>query len=311
MKSGPNSPALMAKRISGVGELKNQYKGVLLDQFGVLHDGRKPYPGAIHALQEMHRSGMKVVLLSNSSQRADKAYVRLEGMGFQREWIAGVVTSGELAFRHLRDRPNSFWSNLGRKVLHFTWGSRGKVSLDGLGLEVVSNPSEADFILAHGTETIAQPNADPLPASVDQMKEVLAECISAKNGEKSIPMIVANPDLVTVDTTSLKLMPGTLGKEYERLGGHVEWMGKPAPIIYTSAMQMIGMEPSEVVAIGDSLDHDIEGAIGAGIDSLFICGGIHASDVALNGDAIDAEKLEALFDRQSAEPTFYTSYFKS
>lgn len=65
-------------------------KGVLLDQFGVLHDGRAPYPGAIDAVKALHEAGLKIVLLSNSSQRAVKVYDRLEGLGFQRQWIAGV-----------------------------------------------------------------------------------------------------------------------------------------------------------------------------------------------------------------------------
>lgn len=65
-------------------------QGVFLDQFGVLHDGQAPYPGAVDAVRHMHESGLKVILLSNSSQRAMKSYERLERMGFQRDWIAGM-----------------------------------------------------------------------------------------------------------------------------------------------------------------------------------------------------------------------------
>ena len=39
-------------------------------------------------------------------------------------------------------------------------------------------------------------------------------------------------------------------------------LGKPAPIIYESAMQLLGLtDPREVVAIGDSLEHDIAGLL--------------------------------------------------
>ncbi len=44
-------------------------QGVLLDQFGVLHDGKKPYPGAIAAVQHMAEHGLKLFILSNSSRR--------------------------------------------------------------------------------------------------------------------------------------------------------------------------------------------------------------------------------------------------
>ncbi len=36
-------------------------------------------------------------------------------------------------------------------------------------------------------------------------------------------------------------------------------MGKPAPIIYKEALAMLGLLGAQVVAIGDSLEHDIAG----------------------------------------------------
>jgi len=45
-------------------------QAVLLDQFGVLHDGRQPYPGAVHAVQALAESGRQVLIISNSSRRA-------------------------------------------------------------------------------------------------------------------------------------------------------------------------------------------------------------------------------------------------
>jgi ribonucleotide monophosphatase NagD (HAD superfamily) len=46
-------------------------QGVLLDQYGCLHDGRQPYPGAIQAVAALAEAGMHIVLLSNSSRSAD------------------------------------------------------------------------------------------------------------------------------------------------------------------------------------------------------------------------------------------------
>lgn len=37
-------------------------------------------------------------------------------------------------------------------------------------------------------------------------------------------------------------------------------LGKPAPVIYQTAMQLLGLEsPADILAIGDSLEHDIAG----------------------------------------------------
>ena len=45
-----------------------------------------------------------------------------------------------------------------------------------------------------------------------------------------------------------------------RLLAQVVLLGKPAPAIYKVAMEMLGVQdPKEVLAIGDSLEHDIAG----------------------------------------------------
>ena len=44
-------------------------QGVLLDQYGVLHDGKKAYPGAIAAVEALAAAGRKLLVLSNSSRR--------------------------------------------------------------------------------------------------------------------------------------------------------------------------------------------------------------------------------------------------
>ena len=36
-------------------------------------------------------------------------------------------------------------------------------------------------------------------------------------------------------------------------------MGKPAPVIYEAAMKELGVDASKVLAIGDSLEHDVAG----------------------------------------------------
>jgi len=56
-------------------------------------------------------------------------------------------------------------------------------------------------------------------------------------------------------------MPGTLAKWYGEMCGseNVRLMGKPDPVIYESAMKQLGVDASRVLAIGDSLEHDIAG----------------------------------------------------
>ena len=64
---------------------------------------------------------------------------------------------------------------------------------------------------------------------------------------------------VTVDGPELIVMPGTLAKAYRAAGGHVELMGKPAPLIYQACFAQLGLAASQVLALGDSLEHDVAG----------------------------------------------------
>lgn len=65
-------------------------QGVLLDQFGVLHDGKTANPAAIEAVQQWHSMGLKVYILSNSSRQAATALKKIAKLGFPEEWFAGA-----------------------------------------------------------------------------------------------------------------------------------------------------------------------------------------------------------------------------
>ncbi|CAI7797759.1 unnamed protein product [Closterium sp. NIES-54] len=237
-----NSPARNGLvQISGLKELveTGKYEAWILDQFGVLHDGKKAYPQAIEALRQLAASGAKVVLLSNSSRRVEVASKKLPSLGFDPSLFCGIVTSGEITHRHLMDRSlDPFFQTLGSKCLQFTWAARGAVSLEGLGLQVVESPEEADFILAHGTEAVGVAEAEKpaRPASLDELAGLMRR--AAEEGRRRgrmIPMVVANPDIVTVEARALRVMPGTLARQYEQMGGVVKCMGKPDPVCHLLA----------------------------------------------------------------------------
>lgn len=284
-------------------------KAVLLDQFGVLHDGVDAYPGAVEAVRYLHEDcGLRILILSNSSRRSDGALKNLEKKGFDIGCFDGVVTSGEVTHQRLKERPDGFWKSR-KACVHFTWGERGAISLDDLGVDVVGRRmEEADFLLAHGTEGIGQPGGTGVEAcSVDDMVGMLDGCIHADGSSK--PMVVANPDIVTVHGGDLIKMPGYIAKEYEQRGGEVCRMGKPARVIYEEALRMLGVGVEEVIAIGDSLEHDIKGAESMGIDSIFVGGGIHKDSVMTGDDRIDEDSLDRICHEYSCAPTFVIPYF--
>ena len=199
--------------IPGVRRLAETKRVWLLDQFGVLHDGVTAYPGAVDAARRLHESGARLYVISNSSRRSTNTLQKLAPMGFDPSWFSGVVTSGEVTHQMLASRgkgstgdgeesdsDDELWASLGKKCVHFTWSTRGAIPLDGLDLETVTDPEEADFLLAHGTEAIngagtndEQRAAGCVDTPLEDMRKVL-ERAAARN----LPLIVANPDVVTV-----------------------------------------------------------------------------------------------------------------
>ncbi|XP_031272816.1 uncharacterized protein LOC116131294 [Pistacia vera] len=283
-----------------------RFKAWFLDQFGVLHDGKKPYPGAISTLEKLATTGAKMVIISNSSRRASTTMEKMKSLGFDTSLFAGAITSGELTHQYLQRRDDVWFAAVGRSCIHMTWSERGAISLEGLGLQVVENVEEAEFILAHGSEALGLPSGEARPTGLEDLEKILELCAA-----KKIPMIVANPDYVTVEARALRVMPGTLASKYEKLGGEVRWMGKPDKIIYKSAMNMVGVDASDSIAVGDSLHHDIKGANAAGIQSVFTTGGIHANELGLNGfgEVADLSSVQTLASKYDAYPSYVLPAF--
>lgn len=63
------SPSTQCQPLRSLADISSLYKTLLLDQFGVMHDGTKPYPGAIQAVKDLQERGFDMLIISNSSRR--------------------------------------------------------------------------------------------------------------------------------------------------------------------------------------------------------------------------------------------------
>lgn len=250
--------------VPGVSAFAQRYEAFIIDQWGVLHDGARPYPGAVETVAELRRAGKRVLLLSNSGRRVTQNRERLRSLGFAVEDFADVVTSGEATWQLMHRRPHAPWDRLGRRCYLLTH-LRDKEVVRGLDLELVEDVSEAEFIFASGLE----------PEQRLEDLRPLAEAGVARG----LPVICSNPDIVAVSAGELANAPGAFARIYEELGGEVHFVGKPHAPIYEVCFEVLrGTPPDAIVAIGDSLEHDIRGAADAGIDSAFVTQGIHAAE---------------------------------
>ena len=249
--------------MSGFGALSAQYDGFIVDLWGVVHDGVKPYPGVLDCLARLRQAGKRVVFLSNAPRRADKIAEALAGMGITPEFYDGIMSSGEAVYLGLRDRTDEF-AALGERLYHLG-PPRDRGVFDTLPLREATSPEAADFILNTGPDDILGPQ-DP---SVYQ--PVLDEGLKYK-----IPMVCANPDLEVIRDGQRIICAGLLAEIYESAGGKVIQRGKPDPAIYVPTLALLGTERGKTLAVGDSLRTDMAGAKAAEIDACWVLSGIHA-----------------------------------
>src|SRR5207249_4270918 len=130
------------------------YDGIILDLWGVVHDGVAPFPGVLDCMGRLVDGGKRLVLLSNAPRRADDIVRRITRIGVPRGLYHGVMSSGEEAWQHLHRRGpgegrDPFYTALGPRCLHI--GSERDMEMrEGLDLDFAASPEAADFILNTG-----------------------------------------------------------------------------------------------------------------------------------------------------------------
>jgi HAD superfamily hydrolase (TIGR01459 family) len=286
-----NLIGMTTQRISGFSEIVAGYRGVILDLWGVIHDGVTAAPGAVDAMRRLKVQGLSICLLSNSPRRASQVETHLAGMGIERKLYDHLVTSGELAFEALRE-PNDAWhARLGRHCFHLGPDFLAGL-LEGTGRIIVEDLEEADFVVATGT--------DPSRSMADYESPLVA--MIARN----LPMICANPDLLVMAGDRRTLCAGSLAKRYKELGGEVRYHGKPHAGAYQRVMACLSLEPADLLAVGDSFRTDIAGANRAQIDAAFVVGGIHREELRLKSEEgqLDERRLAELAEESRAFARF-------
>ena len=259
-----------------------------VDQFGVLHDGSAPYPGAVEALSSLKAAGKKIVLVSNSGKRAGPNESRLRGLGFRPGSWDLFLSSGEVAWRKFSGQLGAERLAPGTRCLLLSRGN-DRSAIDGLDLEPAKDGASADVVLLSGSEGDTRP--------MEFYRALLEPAARA-----GVPLICTNPDKIMLTEAGLKYGAGAIADLYEEMGGGVERIGKPFPAIYEAALRDLGDPPKDrIVGIGDSIEHDIAGAKGVGIAAALVRSGI----LAAHGPA----ELEDAFARYGATPDFLLPQF--
>jgi HAD superfamily hydrolase (TIGR01459 family) len=247
--------------IDGLAAIADRYDAVILDLWGCVHNGVRPFPGAAEAMRRLRSAGRAVLLMSNAPRRSSAVAAGLERLGVARDMFDDLLASGEVTWQALHDRADPWYADIGYSCLH-VGPERDASMLEGNRLEAVGI-EDAGFVLVTG------PRDDAL--GVDDHEDMLQRA-----RWRGLKMVCANPDLEVIRGQTRLVCAGAIAERYRALGGDVRAYGKPFAAIYERAFAMLGEPPrGRVLAVGDGIHTDIAGALAAGIDSAFIPGGIH------------------------------------
>lgn len=285
----------MTQIINALSDISDRYRALFVDLWGCVHNGVTAYPEAVAALQTYRAAGGIVVLVTNSPKPRAGVATQLTQFGVPQDAYDTIATSGDSA------RSAMFRGAVGQKVYFMGEWDRDAGFFEPLKL--LDNPVEITRVPLQEAEGIVccgpfDPMADP---EVNRPDFLYAKT-------KGMKLLCANPDIVVDRGEIREWCAGALARLYTEMGGESLYFGKPHPPIYDLArrrLTALGQDvgDGEILAIGDGIQTDVAGAMGEGIDSLFISGGLAASETK-TGHSPDPEALTAYLDRENRTPTY-------
>jgi HAD superfamily hydrolase (TIGR01459 family) len=272
--------------------LHQHYDAFIFDLWGVLHNGIVLYPESLAVLQGLRKAGKAVGIISNSPRPVAAAALNIaQKFALSPALYDALLTSGQLAYEMLRDRPDAWAKTLGTRCL--TIGPEHETApYLALGLQPAACADAADFVLVTG-----------LQAGRNRLENYAADLAAWRAA--GLPLVCANPDRQVMRGHEHGIAGGALAAAYAALGGSMrDDFGKPHTTIFERMLATLKVQPQRALMIGDNLHTDIQGAQAVGMASLWITGGVHAPELAAQTIS-DTAALAAYAAGQGLHPTYH------
>ena len=280
----------MLQTIDSIQEILPSFDAVVLDIWGVLHNGEYAYPDAIEAVHQLVAADKAIGVLSNSSQRSAPNLQNLQRLGLPTDEVRRLLSSGEVLYQDLLGCNASLGETWPLTVLPLARDrATGENWCRSVGtIRVCSAPETSSVLLLLST---------PATATIADYQELFAHAIDLDN-----KLICANLDLVSIHGAQRGLGPGAVALHYQSMGGEIAYYGKPHARIFQSMQDNFPeIAPERILMVGDSLLHDIAGSQQLGWQSLLIRSGVHKAELGLAGnDTVQfSATIEAIIERIS------------
>ena len=235
------------------------FDGIVCDLDGVVYRGKAAVPYAVESLSSAITAGVHVVYATNNASRAPaEVGAHLDALGLTGP-ISRVVTSSQAGARYVAERCPA-----GSRVL------------------AVGGPGVALALHEAGLVPVSAPAARSEPSVVAVLQGFGAHVAWTDLAEAAYAVQAGALWVATnIDSTlptERGVAPGNgalVGAVRQAVGVDPVVVGKPHTPLYDLSVSVLGTSLDRTLAIGDRLDTDIVGATAAGMDSLFVFGGVH------------------------------------
>ena len=286
----------MTEIISALADISERYDAVLCDLWGCLHNGQTVYPAAVQALRDFRSKSGHVALLTNSPRPSSGVVHQLEAFNCPTDCWDQIISSGDAAQAALKS------GLFGQRVYHLG-PDRDLPFFEGCDVTRVPL-EEAEGIVCTGLFNDDTETPEDYRLSI------------AQGVNKGLKLLCANPDIVVDRGDKRIYCAGAIAEAYTEAGGESHYFGKPHAPIYTLARQRLTealgrtVEDPKILAIGDGINTDVRGAVGEGMDCIFITGGLAAEETATHHEDPDPTLLEAYLAKTELSPRFAMGFLR-
>lgn len=230
---------------------------LIIDMDGVLWEGNRALPGLKDFFQLLRKKSLPFVLATNNASLTQDQYVsKLESMGItvslKEILTSSMATAHYLAEQPIPNSPRAFV--IGEEGLRQPLIKQGFTLIDSFDADAT-----ADFVICGLDRKLTWDKLADASLHLHSGAKFIAT-----NADTSLPTergpVVGNGAILAALQAATQVSPTV--------------MGKPEPIMYQQAINILGVAPENTVAIGDRLNTDILGAVNTGIRSIMVLTGI-------------------------------------
>lgn len=246
------------------------YEGYLFDLDGTIYLGDQLLPGAYELVTQLRAQGRETLFLSNNPTRDPQMYAdKLARLGLPTPTSHIVNTVVTMAAWLRKEAPGANVFVIGEEPL--------TRAIEQAGIRLTDNPEEIDVVVASYDRGF---DYRKLQIAFDALWQHGRARLVTTNPDAYCPMPGGRgePDAAAV----IAAIEASTGRRCEVN------VGKPAPVMLQTALDILGLPAADCLMVGDRLYTDIAMAVDAGVDSALV----------LTGESTEAMVEELPADRR-------------